>query len=164
MQLETVGREDVDGRLVPLAHEALYLGVYFSSRALGARKLGAAAKVLVALLAQGNHAKLVRHAVLRHHGARDLRGLLDVVGGAGGHLAKDELLGCAAATERGNLLLGLVARGEEVLVLLNLHGEAEGTRGARHDGDLRDGSGALLGCGNNGVAGLVVGHDLLLMF
>ena len=38
-----------------------------------------------------HHAKLVGHTKARHHITGELGGLLDIVGGAGRHLAKDEL-------------------------------------------------------------------------
>ena len=163
VQLEAVVLERLEGGLVALLDEALDLCVDFLGRALRAGELGAAAEVAVALLAEGDHAELVGHAVLRDHGAGDACGLLDVVGGTGGHLAEDELFGRTATAEHRDLVLGLLARGEEVLVLLDLHREAERPGRARDDRDLGDGRGALLGCGDDGVAGLVVGDDVLLV-
>ena len=110
-----------------------------------------------------HHAKLVGHTKARHHITGELGSLLDVVGGAGRHLSKDELLGCAATAIDGELVQDLLARRQEALVLLDLHGITKSTARARHDGDLRDRRRALLASGNDGMADLVIRNDLLLV-
>ena len=57
----------------------------------------AAEEDLLFLLAERDRAELVAHAVLAHHAAGELGGLLDVVARAGGGVAEDQLLGGAAA-------------------------------------------------------------------
>ena len=110
-----------------------------------------------------HHAKLVGHTKARHHVAGELGGLLDIVGGASRHLTKDELLGRTATAVDGELVQDLLACGQEALILLDLHGVAQSTARAWHDGDLRDRRRALLASGNNGMADLMVGNDLLLV-
>ena len=53
-------------------------------------------------LAVGERAELLAHAQLAHHRASDLRGAADVVGGAGGDLAEDDLFRDAAAERHGD--------------------------------------------------------------
>ena len=110
-----------------------------------------------------HHAKLIGHTKARHHVTGELGGLLDIVGGAGRHLTKDELLGCTATAIDGELVQDLLTCGQEALILLDLHGVAQSTARARHDGDLGDRRRALLASGNDGMADLVIRNDLLLM-
>ncbi len=114
-----------------------------------------------ALLAQ-RHRPQRAHAVVAHHQLGDLRGLLQVVGGAGGHLADEELLRGAPAHHRGHLVAQLVV-GHEVAVLERQgHGVAQRRQAAGDDGDLRHPLRVRQHPAHHRVAGLVVGDDLLL--
>ena len=62
-----------------------------------------AAQILIPRGLHGDHVEFIRHAVLRDHGARDARGLLDVVRSAGRDLTERDLLGRAAAGQRSQL-------------------------------------------------------------
>src|SRR5438552_3725639 len=59
----------------------------------------AAEEDLLLLLAEGNGTELLAHAPLAHHLVGQLGGALEVVAGAGGHVAEHELRGGAAAEE-----------------------------------------------------------------
>src|SRR4029450_14027110 len=65
--------------------------------------------------AEGEWPELLGHPVLHDHEARHLRRPLEVVVGAGGYLAVDDLLGGAAAQEHRDAVLQL-APGEEIAV------------------------------------------------
>ena len=77
--------------------------------------------------------------------------------------AEADLLGGAAAGERRDLVLHLLARHQVVVALLDLHGVAQRARGARDDGDLLHGGGVTLQRRNERVADLVVGDDPLFV-
>src|SRR6516164_11326601 len=61
-------------------------------------------------------AEPLAHAILGHHAAGNLGGLVDVVGGTAGRLVEDQLLGRAAAKQHGQLVLHLRASGEELVL------------------------------------------------
>ena len=111
--------------------------------------------------AQEHRAELVAHAVLSDHAAGDLGGLLDVAGRAGGDVAKDDGLGHASAHGAGHL--GLHARGGHVAELLlgQIHGGAAGL-GAGDGGDLMHLVALGDVVGDDGVAALVIGHQLAI--
>ena len=89
-------------------------------------------------------------------------GLLDVVGGPGGGVAEDELLGHAPAHGVDELVEQLVAGGGVLVVAGHDHGVAQGLA-ARQDRHLGDRVGVGAGGRAQGVAGLVVGGDGLLV-
>ncbi len=113
-------------------------------------------------LAELLRAELVAHPVLGDHAAGGVGAALDVVGGPGGDLAEDELLGAPAAKQHGHRVLELGA-GAQVLVL-----GGQGERPAQRptpgdDGHLVDRVGALEDVAHQGVATLVVGDGELLL-
>ena len=67
--------------------------VHALGRTGGASERRVLVEVSVLNGAERHHAKLVGHTKARHHIAGELGGLLDIVGRAGRHLTKDELLG-----------------------------------------------------------------------
>ena len=121
-----------------------------------------AAEVLVVHGFERYHVEILAHAVAGQHGAGKLRGLLDIVRGAGGDGAEHDLLRGAAAGESGNLVLQLLFVHQVVVALLDLHRVAQRTGGAGDDGDLLHGGGVGLLRGDERVADLVVGDDALL--
>ena len=105
-------------------------------------------------------AQLGGHAVLRDHGTRHLRGTLEVVAGAGGHVVAEDLLGNAPAQEHGQLVAHL-ADGVENLVLL---GDGQGVAqraAAADDADLMHRVGLRKQVPDQGVAAFVVGDGVL---
>ena len=76
----------------------------------------AAEEGLAAVVAEDARAEALGHPEAHHHLLRRLGHLLEVVGGAGGDLAEDDLLGGAAA-ERHRHRVGQLGAGGEELVL-----------------------------------------------
>src|SRR5581483_1439446 len=107
--------------------------------------------------------ELLAHAELRDHLARHLARLLDVVGRSGGDVAAQvQLLGDPAAQRRRDVVLELAPRAEVAVLLREGPGDAHG-HAAGDDRDLVDRVGVLEQLEAQGVAGLVVGHDPLLL-
>ena len=98
------------------------------------------------------------HAVLGDHGPRHLRGLLDVVLGAGGGVVEDHFLRGPAAHHVGHLVQQLAA-GVRVLVVVGHHHRVAERAAARQDRDLLDGIVAGHRGRHEGVPALVVGGD-----
>ena len=114
-------------------------------------------------VAQLDHADAVAHAVVGDHGAGRLRGLLDVVGGAGRRIAEDDLFGDSAAHAVDQIVEELVARLVETVLGGHDHRVAQGAA-ARQDRHLRDRIRVVQGGGGQCVAGLVVGgHGLVVV-
>ena len=108
------------------------------------------------LLAQGEWAKFVAHAVGCDHSAGDASNLFNVVGCACGDVTKDNILRCAAAKRRFYGVSQLGTGAEHGF----LFGEESGVaahHAARYDGDFLDGIGVGNEVANNGVSGLMVG-------
>ena len=76
---------------------------------------------------------------------------------------KHDLLGGAAAGERRDLVLQLLACHQVMVALLHLHGVAQRAGGARDDGDLLHRGGVALQRRDERVADLVVGDDPLFL-
>ena len=114
-------------------------------------------------VAQLDHADAVAHAVVGDHRAGRLRGLLDVVGGAGRRIAEHDLLGDAAAHAVDQIVEELVAGLVEAILGGHDHRVAQGAA-ARQDRHLRDRVRVVQGSCGQGVAGLVVGgHGLVVV-
>eukprot|EP00964_Phaeocystis_antarctica_P121144 scaffold84837_cov55-Phaeocystis_antarctica.AAC.2 len=154
------------GPVVGALHQLLHLAVEDGLRVDRGRPRGEGARVARLprhrRVAHGLH----REAPLRHHPSRDGAHLLQVVGGAGGDLvlAVDDLLGDAAAQRDGELALEVALRVHAALeALLRRREEREAARavGARDDGHL--GHHVVVGReqAHDGMARLVVGHELL---
>ena len=109
-----------------------------------------------------DRAHALAHAELGDHLARGGGGLLDVVGGAGGGVVEDQLLGHPAAHRVGELVEQLVARGR-VLVLERHHHRVPERPPAGQDRHLGDRVGVPHRRGHQGVPALVVRGDLLLL-
>src|ERR1700730_5077856 len=94
-------------RQVNLARRGLAVGALVPALGRGsAEKAGVVGLV-------SDVAEPLDHAVARHHGARDVGDLLNIVGGAGRDLAKDQLLRRAAAQQHRHLVLELQPGHEE---------------------------------------------------
>ena len=120
----------------------------------------AAEEDLLLLLAEGHGAELA-HAELADHLAGEVGDALDVVAGSGGHLLEEDLFGAASAHEGGEARFEILL-GDGVLVFLGeVDGDAE-RHTAGDDGDLVKRVRVLAQRGDEGVAGLVIGGDLLL--
>ena len=114
-------------------------------------------------VAQLDHADAVAHAVVGDHGAGRLRGLLDVVSGAGRRVAEHDLLGDAATHAVDQIVEELVAGLVEAILGGHDHRVAQRAT-ARQDRHLRDRIRVVQGGGGQGVAGLVVGgHGLVVV-
>ena len=108
-------------------------------------------------------AKLLAHAVLGHHLAGHLGGLLDVVRCTRGHVAAEvELLGGPTAERRRDVVLELALRAEVAILLRQRPGDAH-RHASRHDRDLVDRVRVRQKLEAQRVAGLVVGDDVLLL-
>ena len=129
----------------------------------GADQGGVPAHVLVGDGLQGHHIELVAHAVPGDHGPGQLGSLLDVVGRAGGNGVEDDLFGGTAAGKGGDLVQDLLLAHQVPLLLLHLHGVPQSAGSPGDDGDLGHRGGVGLEGGDQGVADLVVGHDLPLL-
>src|SRR5690606_38394700 len=103
------------------------------------------------------------HAVAADHRARETRGAIEVVRGAGRLLVVDDDLGGAAGEERLQPIDERASRRQEAIVLGRLHRVAERGVTAGHDGDLADGIGMLRERGHERVSGLVVGDASALV-
>ena len=163
MELELVLLQDLQGAIMRVLDQLGDNRVHALGRTGGAGERRVLVKVRILNGTECHHAKLIGHTKARHHVTGEFGGLLDIVGGAGRHLAKDELLGRAATAVDGELVQDLLARGQEALVLLDLHGVAQSAARARHDGDLGNRRGTLLAGSDDSMADLVVGNDLLLV-
>ena len=86
--------------LMALFHDTADLSVYLSGNVLaesaGMGKIPTD-KYLVRIVSERNESDLIRHSVFRDHGSGNGRGPLDVVGGPGGNIPEDDLLGRPAA-------------------------------------------------------------------
>ena len=122
----------------------------------------AAHEDLALLLPVADRAETLGHAVLRHHRAGDCGRLLDVVGRAGGRVVEDELLGRATAEHVGQLVEHLRTR-RRVLVLVRQDHRVAERATTRQDRDLVHRVGVRQRRGDERVATLVVGSDLLLV-
>ena len=116
---------------------------------------------------KSDEADLGTHAPLLDHALGDVGNLLEIVGGTGGNsvLTVDDLLGETSAEGDGKLRLEVLTAVHarlETGLLGGEEGKSTGTVGAGDDGDLLD----LIVVGDertdDGVAGLVVGDELVL--
>src|SRR5207302_2951620 len=117
----------------------------------------AAEEDLLLLLAEGHGTELLAHAPLADHLVGELGGALDVVAGAGGHVAEHQLLGGTATEEDGQVVdqEGLGVR--VAVVERDLLGQPE-RHAARDDRHLVHRIGTREELGDEGVARLVVGR------
>ena len=153
--------QQVHGSVIGRLEQIPDLTVGLGSRGVGAVHHGLAVQILVGNGGQGHEAEVLAHAVLHDHLPGQIGGPFDVVGGAGGLDAKDQLFGGAAA-HQGHQLRHQLFLGVEVLLLLgHLHGVAQRAGGMGHNGDFRHGLGVLLQSRHQGVAHLVIGDNAL---
>ena len=103
IQQRAVLRQQAVRPLMLRADQLDDLPVDLTLRLLRAAHGRIAAQILIPRGLHGDHVEFIRHAVLRDHGARDARGLLDVVRSAGRDLTERDLLGSAAAGQGGDL-------------------------------------------------------------
>ena len=122
-----------------------------------------AAEVFIGDRFHGDHVEFVRHAVAGDHGPGQLGRLFDVVRSACRDLVKDDFFGSPAAGEGGNLVFQFFP-GEDVFILLvDLHGVAQGARRAGDDGDFLDRCRMTLEGSDQSMADFVVGDGLLFV-
>src|SRR2546426_1551661 len=103
------------------------------------------------------------HAVPHHHLARHVRGLLDVVRGAGRGVARGELLGGPAAESHGNIVLELLLA-PQVFVLLRKRPRHTAGHAAGDDRDLVDRIAVRKKVTDQSVPALVVRDHPLFLF
>src|ERR1035437_9995200 len=156
--------EDARRALVGHLDDAANLIVDFAGDFVGVVGLGgelAAEERLAVVVAEDARAELLAHPEAHDHLLGRRGHLLDVVGGAGADLPKDDLLGRAAAERHRHRVLELGARGQEAVLLG--HGDRVPERlPARDHGDLVHGVGVLEEVADEGVAHLVEGSDQAL--
>jgi len=104
------------------------------------------------------------HAVHGHHLPHQGGRLVEVVLGAGGHLAQHQLLRRPPAHQAAHLVEERRARQQVLVAGGELHGVAEGRPAAGHDGDLVDRVGVLAEGRHHRVPALVDRHAPLVLF
>ena len=153
--------QQLPGLGVGLVNKAANLGINFQRRLLAEVAMLvdlAAQEDLLFFLAEGKRSQAA-HAPLANHLASHVRGALNVVAGAGGHLLQEELLAQASAHQHGNACLQIIARVVVTIGLRQLHGQTHG-HAARNDRHLVQRIGQGHQGGHNSVACLVEGGDL----
>ena len=108
-------------------------------------------------------AEPLRHAVARHHRARDVGDAPQVVGGSGGEMLEHRELGGAPAEQDRHLVLQLLAGHQEAVLGRTLNGIAERTDATRYDRYFVHGIGPRQRHRHQRVAHLVVGDDLAFL-
>ena len=122
----------------------------------------AAQKDLLFFFAESQRAE-VAHAPLADHGAGHLGGALNVVGGAGGHLAEEDLLRQPSAHHDGDHGLQILLVVVVLVSLRQLHGDAQ--RHATGDyGDLMQRIGVRQFRRDQRVSRFVISRDFLFFF
>ena len=134
------------------------------SGVLGAVHAVSAVQVLALYGGQTHDAEGVAHAEHGDHLPCQVSGALDVVAGAGGGGMEDHFFRRTATQQDADAAEKFFLAVEELLLLRRLHGVAQGALGVGDDGDLAHRLRALLTGGDEGVAYLVVGDELLLLF
>ena len=125
MELEAIFLQGFQRTLVALFNNTAYLFINFLGSFLRAGEGRSTAKVSALLLGKGNHAELIGHAILRNHGTGNACGALNIIGGSVGHLTENELLGGTSTAKYRNFIHGFASAHEVLLVIINLHGEAQ---------------------------------------
>src|SRR4051794_26475513 len=165
VELLAVALEDVARRLVRLLDDPADLAVDLAGHVVGVVRLGAelaAEERLAVVVAEHARAELLAHAEAHDHLLRGGRDLLEVVRGAGRHLAEDDLLRGTAAERHRHRVRELRARGEE-LVLGGQRDRVAERLAARDHGDLVHRVGVLEVVGDDRVAHLVERRDPALL-
>ena len=85
-----------------------------------------AAEVFIGDRFHGDHVEFVRHAVAGDHGPGQLGRLFDVVRSACRDLVKDDFFGSPAAGEGSNLIFQFFPGQDVFILLVDLHGVAQG--------------------------------------
>ena len=85
-----------------------------------------AAEVFIGDRFHSDHVEFVRHAVARDHGPGQLGRLFDVVRSACRDLVKDDFFGSPAAGEGSNLIFQFFPGQDVFILLVDLHGVAQG--------------------------------------
>src|SRR4249919_1454093 len=157
--------EQVLGRLVRALDDAPDLVVDLARDLVGVVRLGGeltAEEGLAAIVAEDARAEALGHAEAHHHLLRRLSHLFQVVGGAGGDLAEDDLLGGAPAEGHRHRVGQLGAGGEELVLGRQADRVAE-RLAAADDRDLVDRVAVGQEVADDRVAHLVVGGDQALL-
>ena len=112
---------------------------------------------------QADVGELLAHAVVGDHPLGHVGRPVQVVGGAGGNLSEDHLLGPAPAEQHVDPPKDVALGEQEAVLGGGLHGVAERSQPARHDGDLAHRIGVRRVVGDQCVSRLVVGDDPLFL-
>ena len=130
------------------------LGIALGGAEITADKDGVAGRIIA------DGAQLLAHTIAHDHVTGDGAGVLDVTGGAGGDIVKEQLLGDSAAQSHNDALEHLGAAAEVLQIFLRTEeGEAAGVA-AGDDGDIVDRVNILEEAAGNSVAGLVISGEL----
>ena len=112
------------------------LNVHLRQGGLAAGQGSVAAQIRVMDSLHPHHAEFFRHAETGHHGPGQTGGLLNIVGGAGGHVVEHHFFRSPAAGKGHNLgkqvFLGII----QFLLFVHLHGVTQGTVGMGNDRNL----------------------------
>src|SRR4028118_396764 len=160
-----VAHQQVLGRVVGLVHDAPYLLVDLEGDLVGVVRLGVevpAHEHLPVGVPQGHRPELLAHAVPRDHLLGRLRYALEVVRRPRGDLVEDHALCRPAAEHHRQLRHELAAAHHEPVLGGQAHRHPQGLA-AGDDADLVDRVGVGQQSTHDGVTGLVVGGDLLLL-
>ena len=157
--------DDVLRFFVGLVDNATHLGVYLAGNFFGIRAaFNACAKHRVAALAlERDGAHLFAHTPTCDHVAREVGEHLQVIGGAGGHIAKDGLLRNIAAEAHRDVVQKLFFALHAPIFKRELECVARSTAAA-DDGNFVHRVGVRQERGNERVPRLVVGGYLLFFF
>ena len=129
----------------------------------GAGERRVTAEILVVDGLHCHHAERIAHAVPRNHGAGELGCLLNVVGRAGRDFVENDFLCGTSAGEGGNFVFNFLFGHQIFVVLLHLHGVAEGTGSARNNGNFLYRRGVRLHRSDQGMADFMIGNNLLFV-
>ena len=121
-------------------------------------------QIATAALAEGHVPEFIAHAVVGNHALDDTRCPGDIVARPGTDFTKDNLLGGTASQHHVNLPDKLRAAVEELLVLAPLQGIAQSTHPAGDYRNLMHRIASRRKGRNEGVARLVIGNDMALLF
>ncbi len=136
-----VGVENAVRRLVSLVDQAANFEIDLARRLF--REVAvlcdlAAQEDLLFLLAEGQRTEAA-HAVLAHHAAGEVGGVLDIAACAGGHLVEEDLLSHASAVGGGEIGFEILAG--VVVAIAGQEDRHAQSHAARNDRDLVDGVG-----------------------
>jgi len=160
-----IASQDIPRPVICLGHDAVDLFVDLPRDLLAVVTLLpdlAAQEDQFMALAEDHRPQLVAHAVLRDHGPRDLRYLVQVIHRAVGHIAEDHLFGHAAGQHRAQVMLELRPADQDAVVFGQRHRVTE-RHAPADDADFVNRVGLGQHPPHQRMAGLVIGDDLLFL-